>query len=124
MGMGMGEDTSLAGRRKETLDSIRDLAFSFSFRPSSSDALPLPLPAPCESTPDSSTGAACFALDFVAVRRDCSKEVRSRLNVFGWLSDAGSCREEDGVGGSTCFWETIGSGLEIVTLSLAMAAAI
>ena len=123
-GTGTGEETSLAGRRNETLDSIRDLAFSFSFRPSSSDALPLPLPAPCESTPDSSTGAECFALDFVAVRRLCSKELRSRLNVFGWFSACDSCREEDGVGGSTCFCETIGSGLEIVTLSLATAAAI
>ena len=56
-GTGEGEDTSLPGRRNETLDNIRDLAFSFSLRPSSSEAFPLPFPAPWESTPDSSTAA-------------------------------------------------------------------
>ena len=82
-GTGEGEETSLPGRRNETLDSILDLAFSFSLGPSSSDALPLPLPAPWESTPDSSTGAGPLAFDLVAVRKLCSKEERSRLNVFG-----------------------------------------
>ncbi len=82
-GTGEGEDTSLPGRRNETLDNIRDLAFSFSLRPSSSEAFPLPFAAPCESTPDSSTIAAAFALDLVAVRKLCSRDERSRLNVFG-----------------------------------------
>ena len=87
-GMGVGEDTSLPGRRNGTLDSILDLDFSFSLGPSSSDALPLPLPAPCESTPDSSTRAGSLALDFVAVRKLCSRDDRSRLNVFGCASAA------------------------------------
>ncbi len=45
-GTGEGEDTSLPGRRNETLDNIRDLAFSFSLGPSPSEAFPLPFPAP------------------------------------------------------------------------------
>lgn len=45
-GIGEGEDTSLPGRRKETLDNIRDLAFSFSLGISAPGAFPLPLPSP------------------------------------------------------------------------------
>ena len=129
--MGRGEDTSLAGRRKETLDSILDLAFSFSLGPSSSEALPLPLAVPCESRPDwSAGGAGSFALDFVAVRKLCSNEDRRRLNVFGWwpaAADAAGCcsRDEDAAGApaSRCFWDGIACVLETVTLSLATAAA-
>lgn len=128
-GTGEGEGASLTGRRNETLDNIRDLAFSFSLGPSSSAAFPLPFAAPWESTPDSSTIAAAFALDLVAVRRLCSRDERRRLNVLGWGS-AGGSRDEDaaaegsGTEVSTCFCDTIWCGFENVTLSLATAAAI
>ena len=87
-GEGEGEETSRPGRRNGTLDSILDLALSFSLGPSSSAALALPLPAPSESTPDSSTLAGSFALDLVAVRKLCSRDERRRLNVRGCASAA------------------------------------
>lgn len=84
-----GCDSLAAGLRNETLDSILDLDLLFSSGGCSSDARSLPLPlTPWLGTmaPVSSTGALIFAFDLVAVRKLCSNDDRSRLNVLGCAS--------------------------------------
>lgn len=110
MGGAAGEAWSRApGRRNETLDSILDLGFSFSFETCSSDALSFPLPSVGATTAKSIAGTGDLTRDLVAVRMLCSREERRRLNVLGCGSglaeddnwDDDGRREEEASGGGS-----------------------